>query len=83
MKFVNKNSGDVISFDVYNQLDKTAQVNFIPMSASQPAHTSHTSHQTVRHEDNHTSIGDVVGGVAAAAVIVPLAIVDSVFSIFD
>lgn len=70
MKYINKNTGDSISEEVFNQLSDSAKDNFI-----QAEDTVIKSHQIIETKSENMSIGDAVGLVA----ITPLIIFKSIF----
>ena len=74
MKYVNKNTGDVIGSEVYSQLSTTAKSNFI-LVQEQTRSTVTKTHQVIETKSNSMSIGDGI----AAAVALPIIAVWSLF----
>jgi len=66
MNYINKNTGDLISQETYNQLSSAAKANYI----ASPAVNQTTHHIT---ESKNLSVGDAIG----VAVLTPLLIIDS------
>ncbi len=66
MKYINKNTGDLISQSVYLQLSEMAKSNFIQ--------SSDISHQTTRNitetNSDSLSIGDAIVGIALSPIII-------------
>ena len=75
MKYVNKNTGDVISSNVYNQLSAQAMSNFIAIKESVIPSVIKT-HQIIETKSDSMSIGDGI----ACAVILPII---AIWSMFD
>lgn len=72
MKYINKNTGDSISVETYNNLNPSAQTNFIlDTSVPQPQ----TTHQIIETRSDNLSVGDAVALVA----ITPFVILKSIF----
>ena len=74
MKYVNKNTGDVVGTEVYSQLSTEARNNFVAIK-EQPQATTTKTHQIVETRSDSMSVGDGI----AAAVVLPIAIVLSIF----
>ena len=66
MKYINKNTGDLISQSVYLQLSEIAKSNFI--QSSDVSHT--TTHNITETKSDSLSIGDAIVGVALSPIII-------------
>jgi hypothetical protein len=67
MKYINKNTGDSISVETYNNLNPSAQINFtLDVSTPQPQ----TTHQIVETRSDSLSVGDAVALVALTPVLI-------------
>jgi len=74
MKYINKNTGDVIRLAVYSQLSLEARSNFIEIKEqSEPTVTK--THQVIETRSDSLSVGDGI----AAVVVLPIALVWSIF----
>jgi|TARA_R110001606_G_C14979606_1_gene604241 hypothetical protein len=74
MKYVNKNTGDVVGTEVYSQLSNEAKNNFIIIKEQSNQHTTKT-HQIIENRSDSMSLGDGI----AATVLLPIAILSSIF----
>ena len=70
MKYINKNTGDLISKSIYNQLTDTVKLNFI---ISEDVVTK--THSIVETKNDSLSVGDSITLVALS----PLLIIKSLF----
>jgi len=66
MKYINKNTGDLISQSVYLQLSEIAKSNFI--QSSDVSNT--TTHNITETKSDSLSIGDAIVGVALSPIII-------------
>lgn len=66
MKYINKNTGDVITREVYVQLNDSAKNNFIQMDDTVNTVKTHTIVET---KSDNLSVGDAIAVVALSPVI--------------
>lgn len=70
MKYINKNTGDSITVDVYLQLNESAKQNFIKSED-----VVNKTHSVVETKSDNLSVGDAIAVVALS----PLIIIKSLF----
>ena len=75
MKFINKNTGDIISADIYVQLSGMGRANYIKMESSQQSRQVQRTHHTHRTESDSLGVCDA----AVAVVALPLVAVCALF----
>lgn len=71
MKYVNKNTGESISYETYAQLTELGKSNYVLDKSSNTT----INHQIIETKSNNLSVGDGI----AVAVLAPIAIVASIF----